>query len=90
MISVIILYNMVRLVECRRYLQAKTPFTPVLTYGDIGQAVFGRWGQFLVEVALVVMELGICTVYFEFIATNLGTVIGWTEPTQQRLLMLCL
>jgi amino acid permease len=89
-LSFIILFNMVRLVECRRYLQAKTPFTPVLTYGDMGLAVYGRWGQFLVEVALVVMELGICTVYFEFIATNLGTVIGWTRPTQQRLLMLCL
>ncbi|TYZ66776.1 hypothetical protein PybrP1_003413 [[Pythium] brassicae (nom. inval.)] len=42
----------------------------VATYGDIGRAAFGRYGQALVNIALVVSQMGFGVAYIIFIASN--------------------
>jgi hypothetical protein len=39
--------------------------------------------------ALVLMELGICTVYFEFISTNIAAVLHDSTVEQRRTIMMC-
>jgi proton-coupled amino acid transporter len=80
-----ILYNMFTLVALKRQLPGAQ------TYGDVGHAVLGRRGRALVEVSLMGMELGICTVYFSYISTNLGAVVeGFDNTNGRRTLTLAL
>jgi amino acid permease len=75
-ISAVTLFNVHSLVACRAFLQQKHAGARVKTYGDLGYfALGGKYGRATVEVLLVFMELGICTVYFEFISTNLAVVL---------------
>lgn len=105
LLSVAIWLNMVLLVEVRHFLGRSTQqlrrapaaawFSPhrlgadVRTYPEIGRAVWGRAGHAAVECVLVALELGICTVYFVFLSTNLGIVLGAGAATVRghRLLM---
>lgn len=52
----------------------------------------GPFGRGLVEVTLAGMELGICTVYFSYISTNLGATVrhGYDDEAGHRKLMLML
>jgi proton-coupled amino acid transporter len=100
-LSFVIMLNMILLVETKHFcndrrkesLRAKEDReegeeTEVCTYPDIGREVWGRAGKIGIEVILVALELGICTVYFVFLATNLGVVISHTSVTQHRVMML--
>eukprot|EP00038_Savillea_parva_P004272 m.135887 g.135887 ORF g.135887 m.135887 type:complete len:662 (+) comp11425_c0_seq1:135-2120(+) len=84
--TVIIYTNMRTLVRLKRRLPG------VRTYGDVGQATLGSSGRAFVEVSLTGMELGICTVYFSYISTNLGAAIGpaYTSDNGHRQLMVYL
>lgn len=75
----IIFYNMVTLVQLKRHHHAATDGA-VTTYGAVGEACAGKWGRRLVETSLVCMELGICTVYFSYCATNLAAAFLHTTP----------
>jgi amino acid permease len=108
LLSAAIWLNMVLLVEVRHFLGRSTQqlrrapaaawFSPhrlgadVRTYPEIGRAVWGRAGHAAVECVLVALELGICTVYFVFLSTNLGIVLGDGAATVRghRLLMAAL
>ena len=46
--------------------------TPVLTYQDVARGVLGLEGQRLVEVSIVLFQLGVCCVYFDFVAVGVG------------------
>jgi amino acid permease len=73
-IAVIVWYNMHILIETRSRLNKNNPGKLIRTYGDLGFYAIGRIGALLVEILLVSMELGICTVYFECISTNLFAI----------------
>jgi hypothetical protein len=90
--ALVIMFNMLMVVEVRHFVNARRGPThsAARTYPDIGHAVFGRTGKLSIEAVLVALELGICTVYFEFLATNLGVITGWTATSQHRIIMLCL
>jgi proton-coupled amino acid transporter len=74
LIAVLVWFNMHSLVETRARLSKHNPDKLIRTYGDLGFYSLGRVGALLVEVLLVSMELGICTVYFECISTNLFAI----------------
>lgn len=46
-----------------------------LSYSDIAVATLGPMGRCLVELAVCTTQLGVCTVYYSFVATNVNTVI---------------
>jgi hypothetical protein len=52
------------------FLDIMTHKSEILTYGDMGLAVFGKEGKIAMEAVLVVLELGICTVYFSFLVQH--------------------
>lgn len=74
LITLIVWYNMHILIETRARLNKNNPGKLIRTYGDLGFYAVGRTGALLVEILLVSMELGICTVYFECISTNLFAI----------------
>jgi amino acid permease len=43
----------------------------IRTFGDMGLAVFGKTGKLCIEAVLVLLELGICTVYFSFLVSSI-------------------
>ena len=76
------------LVYLRHKLQDRAGTTvAVRTLGDIGNAAGGSGCRSAVEAALVLMELGICTVYFEFISTNVAAVVGDSSVKQRQIIM---
>ena len=74
LLTLFVWQNMHSLISLRRRLRAENPTEDIRTYGDVGFYAMGHAGGILVELLLVLMELGICTVYFEFIATSLFTL----------------
>jgi proton-coupled amino acid transporter len=53
----------------------------------------GNFGRVIVEVSLTGMELGICTVYFNYIATNIGASLGGeynTDAGHRRIMLMLL
>ena len=81
-LSLVIYVNMRTLVQLRRELQRRAAGgVHVWTLGDIGQAIGGPHGRTLVEIPLVLMELGICIVYFEFISTNIAATLPVSNHT---------
>jgi proton-coupled amino acid transporter len=59
------------LLKCKQQLAGNLP----LSYGDVASRVFGPVGQYVVNFFVVLTQLGICCVYFSFIATNLHAVL---------------
>ncbi len=51
-----------RLVACRQVVAG--------TYGEVGRAAVGKWGQVAVDISLVLSQAGFCCVYVVFIARN--------------------
>jgi proton-coupled amino acid transporter len=74
LITIVVWQNMHSLIATRRRLIVENPTEDIRTYGDVGFYAMGHAGGMLVEGLLVLMELGICTVYFEFISTSLFTL----------------
>lgn len=46
-----------------------------MSFGEVGRAILGPRGKTLIDVFLVGTQLGICCVYFTFVATNIHTVL---------------
>jgi amino acid permease len=46
--------------------------TGARTYGDLADRVFGRTGRSLVEFFVGLQQLGVCCVYFQFVAANIA------------------
>lgn len=62
-------YNMQLLTSLKQHFEGRG----VKTYGDLGQQVFGKPGRYLIELCTVLQQLGICTVYFAFVASGVDT-----------------
>ena len=56
------------LVHCRQELRA----SGARTYGDVAAELLGPRGRRVVEFFITFTQLGICCVYFEFVADNPG------------------
>nr|CCA19625.1 Amino Acid/Auxin Permease (AAAP) Family putative [Albugo laibachii Nc14]CCA22875.1 Amino Acid/Auxin Permease (AAAP) Family putative [Albugo laibachii Nc14] len=70
-------YNMDLLLFCKSTVNNQIP----MSFGQVGGEIFGKRGQVLINVFLVAMQLGICCVYFTFIATNLYAIIPERQVT---------
>jgi amino acid permease len=51
-----------------------SPHTP-LSFGEVGGKILGPKGKKLIDIFLVGTQLGICCVYFTFIATNIHAIL---------------
>mmetsp|Transcript_31787 Transcript_31787/g.83278 ORF Transcript_31787/g.83278 Transcript_31787/m.83278 type:complete len:616 (+) Transcript_31787:264-2111(+) len=91
-LGLLVIFTVVIFVNMRTLVRLKQTTKGAQTYGDVGEACLGPAGRVVVEVSLTGMELGICTVYFSYISTNLGTVLGgeWNDDAGHRRLMLLL
>lgn len=57
------------LVECRKFHPG--------SFGDIGERAIGKWGRQLVNISLVLTQMGFCCVYGSFVARNMLQVFNW-------------
>lgn len=71
LVASICTYNMDLLLFCKSAVNNQMP----MSFGQVGGDIIGKRGQVLINFFLVAMQLGICCVYFTFIATNLYTII---------------
>ena len=65
-------YAMLLLVKIRRKLESSGKHPEIAGYGDIGRIVAGPCGEALVNICLVISQLGFATAYIIFIAANLN------------------
>ena len=47
-----------------------------ISYGKVGSMAFGRWGQNLVDAAIVISQIGFCCAYLIFISENISYYIA--------------
>ena len=66
-------YAMLLLVRCRKQLESEGR-TGIQGYGDLGREVLGARGEALVNVCLVLSQVGFATAYLIFIAANVHSV----------------
>ncbi|KAL9180150.1 hypothetical protein ACHAXT_008120 [Thalassiosira profunda] len=66
-------YAMLLLVKCRKRLEANG-YIGIKGYGDLGREIMGPRGEVLVNVCLVVSQMGFATAYLIFIAANFQSI----------------
>ncbi|KUF87442.1 WRKY transcription factor 19 [Phytophthora nicotianae] len=69
--ALVSVYNMDLLLRCKQLVSPKAP----MSFGDVGLHILGPKGKLLIDVFLVGTQLGICCVYFTFVATNIHVVL---------------
>lgn len=69
---------MLLVVDCKYQLEARG--LRIATYGDIGRAAFGRYGQVLVNVALVVSQTGFSVACTSWLLVNVCGSNGRATP----------
>jgi solute carrier family 36 (proton-coupled amino acid transporter) len=74
----------IRLIRCREVVKG--------TYGQVGRAAVGPWGQVAVDTSLVLSQAGFCCVYVVFIARNVLQLLNssscWIDGSWLWLLIL--
>ncbi|KAG3102368.1 hypothetical protein PI124_g13400 [Phytophthora idaei] len=70
-VALVSVYNMDLLLRCKQLVSPKAP----MSFGDVGREILGPKGKLLIDVFLVGTQLGICCVYFTFVATNIHVVL---------------
>ncbi|KAF4041917.1 Transmembrane amino acid transporter protein [Phytophthora infestans] len=70
-VALVSVYNMDLLLRCKQLVSPKAP----MSFGDVGREILGPRGKLLINVFLVGTQLGICCVYFTFVATNIHVVL---------------
>jgi proton-coupled amino acid transporter len=65
------LLGWIMLLRCKQRLVGNLP----LSYGDVTERVFGPIGRSTVNFFVMLTQLGICSVYFSFIASNMQAVL---------------
>eukprot|EP01063_Lacrimia_lanifica_P019972 TRINITY_DN27367_c0_g1_i1.p1 TRINITY_DN27367_c0_g1~~TRINITY_DN27367_c0_g1_i1.p1 ORF type:complete len:439 (+),score=144.24 TRINITY_DN27367_c0_g1_i1:52-1317(+) len=73
-VAVVSLHCMYLLVDCKLLLERKG--ATVTTYGDVGEAAFGRWGRMVCDISLCLTHFGFCTAYVILISHSLDSVIA--------------
>lgn len=70
-VALVSVYNMELLLRCKQLVSPRAP----MSFGDVGREILGPKGKLLIDVFLVGTQLGICCVYFTFVATNIHVVL---------------
>ncbi|KAE8909392.1 hypothetical protein PF005_g24867 [Phytophthora fragariae] len=70
-VALVSVYNMELLLRCKHRVSPRAP----MSFGDVGREILGPKGKLLIDVFLVGTQLGICCVYFTFVATNIHVVL---------------
>lgn len=61
----------------RDLIRKSTELNPdTMDYGDVGRAALGNPGFWVVQIAIVVSQIGICCAYLIFITHNVGNILG--------------
>ncbi|KAL4100188.1 hypothetical protein PRIC1_007983 [Phytophthora ramorum] len=71
-VALVSVYNMDLLLRCKHLVSPRGP----MSFGDVGREILGPKGKLLIDVFLVGTQLGICCVYFTFVATNIHVVLS--------------
>lgn len=80
-------YCMILLVRCRNKLEERG-HDGILTYGDLGNHAYGRLGQSLVDLMVLVSQSGCCVAYLIFIGQNLSSI--FTGGTDRQALFIAI
>ncbi|EGZ22032.1 hypothetical protein PHYSODRAFT_488347 [Phytophthora sojae] len=70
-VALVSVYNMELLLRCKHLVSPRAP----MSFGDVGREILGPKGKMFIDVFLVGTQLGICCVYFTFVATNIHVVL---------------
>ncbi|KAJ9467403.1 Amino acid transporter ANTL1 [Diplonema papillatum] len=81
--AIVCVHCMLLLVECKQTLN--NPH--VQTYGQVANAAFGRRGKHVVDIFIVVTQLGFCCTYYQFASGMLHNVVGPVSVTAWILIM---
>ena len=73
--STLNVYAMLLLVKTRRKLESMG-HTDIDGYGDVGRIISGYRGEKIVNISLVISQVGFATAYIIFIAANLNDIFG--------------
>eukprot|EP00040_Diaphanoeca_grandis_P033285 m.203623 g.203623 ORF g.203623 m.203623 type:complete len:421 (+) comp32857_c0_seq1:356-1618(+) len=87
LMTLMVYRNMRLLIGIKEQLKRQHPDRQSSSYGDITRHVLGASAGKLVDYVIVSMQLGICTVYFRFIPTNLHSTMK-SIPEDYFLLMI--
>jgi len=87
LMTLMVYRNMRLLIAIKEQLKQHHPDRQSSSYGDITRHVLGASAGKLVDYVIVSMQLGICTVYFRFIPTNLHSTMQ-SVPENHFLLMI--
>ncbi|CAI5730443.1 unnamed protein product [Hyaloperonospora brassicae] len=68
-VAALTLHAMLRLLQCRELVGG--------TYGQVGFRAYGAWGRRMVQVSIILMQVGFCCTYVIFVAQNLAEVLGF-------------
>jgi len=72
-VGVVVMRCIVLLLNCERMLAAEGK--RCLGFGDVGFHVYGKMGRNLVDAAIIICQMGFCTMYCVFIAENLQSAL---------------
>ena len=70
--TVVILINGVTMLQI---LKVADYFHDVKSYSDLGERVLGRRGKMIVDICILVKQIGTCVTYLYFVATQLDFII---------------
>eukprot|EP01095_Lingulamoeba_sp_RSL-Kostka_P000795 TRINITY_DN1107_c0_g2_i1.p1 TRINITY_DN1107_c0_g2~~TRINITY_DN1107_c0_g2_i1.p1 ORF type:complete len:455 (-),score=71.53 TRINITY_DN1107_c0_g2_i1:85-1449(-) len=71
-ISVFSTHCMMILLKCKRLLEDKG----VVSYGDIANHLYGKYGRRIVDFFLVLTQFGFCVVYINFVSHNTALLVS--------------
>ncbi|XVF67132.1 hypothetical protein PTKIN_Ptkin10aG0096400 [Pterospermum kingtungense] len=70
-------YCMMLLVYTRRKLESvENGFTKIASFGDLGFAVCGSFGRFMVDILIILSQAGFCVGYLIFIANTMTNLLN--------------
>lgn len=73
LVSIANVYAMLLLVKCRQQLEEQG-HKDIIGYGDLGRVISGIAGERLVNICLVISQVGFATAYIIFIGANLSSI----------------
>ncbi|KAH7306337.1 hypothetical protein KP509_22G007200 [Ceratopteris richardii] len=85
--AVLSYYCMLLLVSSRNLLEERG-CNNILTYGDLGSHAYGHIGQTLVDVMVLISQIGCCVAYLIFIGQNLSSI--FMNNTGMQSLFICI
>ncbi|KAF5727110.1 putative amino acid transporter [Tripterygium wilfordii] len=75
---------MMLLIHTRRKLESASKFSKIASFGDLGFAVCGPVGRLVVDVLIVLSQVGFCVGYLIFIANTLVNLLNNSSSTDMN------